>query len=95
MGAYAAFFSDDKSEQLGDFPISINDAKEYVESSSNPLEREKDESGKYIEVVTKYEPVDKDLKPMEGDKGAFIKIYINDSYFGALQKDITGKIKIK
>lgn len=90
-----AINSKDKSEQLGDFPISINDAKEYIESSSNPLEREKDESGKYIEVVTKYEPVDKDLKPMEGDKGAFIKIYINDSYFGALQKDITGKIKIK
>lgn len=90
-----AINSKDKSEQLGDFPISINDAKEYIESSSNPLEREKDESGKYLEVVTKYEPVDKDLKPMEGDKGAFIKIYINDAYFGALQKDITGKIKIK
>jgi hypothetical protein len=93
--AAVALGSEDKSEQLGDFPISINDAKEYVEGSSNPLEREKDDSGKYIELVTKYEPVDKNLKPMGGDKGAFIKIYINNEYFGALQKDITGKIKIK
>lgn len=94
MSAYALVIPD-KSEQLGDFPISINDAKEYVESSSNPLEREKDDSGNYIEVVTKYEPVDKNLNPMKGDRGAFIKIYINDAYFGALHKDITGKIKIK
>lgn len=91
----ASLFSKDKSEQIGDFPISINDARAYVESSSNPLEREKDKSGNYIEVVTKYELVDKNLNPIKSDKGAFIKIYINNAYFGALQKDFTGKIKIK
>lgn len=91
----ASLITKDKSEEVGEFPISINDAKQYVESASNPLQREKDESGKYIEVVTKYEPVNKNLKPIKGDKGAFMKIYVNNAYFGVLQKDITGKIKIK
>jgi hypothetical protein len=79
----------DKSEQLSDFPISILEAKEFIESSSNPLELDPDER------VTKYEPVDKDLKPMNGEKGAFIKVYVDKKYLATVQKDITGKIKLK
>lgn len=89
---FPVIFDKDKGQQLGMSPLSIEEAKIYVESNENPLQLQFENGDK----VTKYEPIDKDMKVMEGDKGAFIKIYVNDDTepYTTLKKDpITNKVK--
>jgi hypothetical protein len=84
---------EDKSEVLGDFPISIKDAQDFVTSDKDPLK---------LKVmpgyeVTKYEPLDKKMSPIAGvDKGAYIRVYVNNDPNTLLVKDPKsfGKIKI-
>jgi hypothetical protein len=82
----------DVSELLGMSPMSIEEAKTYVESNENPLQLQFDNGDK----VTKYEPIDKNMKAMEGGEGAFIRVYVNDDTepYTTLKKDLlTKKVK--
>jgi len=84
---------EDKSEVVGDFPISIKDAQDFVISDKDPLKL-KDMPGY---EVTKYEPLNKKMSPIAGvDKGAYIRVYVNNEPNTLLAKDPKsfGKIKI-
>jgi hypothetical protein len=87
---FPVIFDVDKGELLGLHPLSIKDAENYVKNRANPLQINF-EAG---EKVTKFEPLDKNMKVMTGDKGAFINVYVNNEPYVILKKEpVTGAIK--
>lgn len=79
LGASGANFYDavktkDAKFELGDSPISIQDAKDFVENEKNPLGLDfKVDKLNYIPFNVKGEK-------MEGDRGATVKVYIIDQF---------------
>ena len=69
---YDAFKTKDAKFELGDSPISIQDAKDFVENEKNPLGLD----FKVDKLI--YIPFNVKGEKMEGDRGATIKVYIID-----------------
>ena len=101
LGASGANFinalqTKDAKIELGDSPISIIDAKDFVEDDSNPLDLDL----KVDKLI--YIPFNVKGEKMEGDKGATIKVYSVDettkenTYQTTLKKDpLTRKVTQK
>jgi len=69
---YDAFKTKDAKFELGDSPISIQNAKDFVENEKNPLGLDL----KVDKLI--YIPFNVKGEKMEGDRGATIKVYIID-----------------
>lgn len=81
-----ALFGKDVSELIGNNPISVDEAITYVKSNANPLGMD------FNQDIPIYEPTDKNGKKIEGNRGAFINVYIEKELQATLKKDITNKI---
>ena len=87
-----AYNTPDAKIELGDSPISIQDAKDFVENEKNPLDLDL----KVDKLI--YIPFNVKGEKMEGDRGATVKVYIIDqltkenTYQTTLIKDRLTKI---
>lgn len=81
-----ALMGKDVSELIGNNPISVDEAITYVRGAGNPLGMD------FNQDKPIYEPTDVNGKKIEGNRGAFINVYLENELQATLKKDITNKI---